>query len=311
VNVATLALNPSLDVSYTIPSLIANQKAHASKFRYDPGGNSINVAKGLQTLGIEVHVFAIIPGDIGNFVKQLLANHLDHWHAITVAGETRVNMTILTDKPSLQYEVDGIGPVIGPRPLKELTEEFVSHCRNGVGVLSGSIPPGVHRNIYAHLSKQLTDNSARAVVDAQSSLLQASLSAGPYLIKPNKYELETLFGITLPTLQDVVREAGILHKEGVANVCVSIDREGAVLVADGGTYYARPPEVPVISTVGSGDSMVAGLLAGLMKGASAGEALRLGVACGTATATKPGTQMFSYADVEKLLPAITVERIEG
>jgi len=147
-------------------------------------------------------------------------------------------------------------------------------------------------------------------VDAQSSLLQAALPEHPFLIKPNHYELEQLCGRKLPTLENVATEAALLHQEeGVENVCVSLGAQGALLVRDDGTYYAAAPEVKVISTVGAGDSMVAGLVAGLVQGWEPVDALRLGVACGSATAAKPGTQIFTRSEAMTLLNQVKAKRL--
>ncbi|MDA8333380.1 MAG: 1-phosphofructokinase family hexose kinase [Peptococcaceae bacterium] len=308
-NVATLTLNPSLDVSYTVPTLVAQQKVHATKLRFDPGGNGVNVARGLKELGIEAQAYMILAGEIGSFLERLLASRLDHLHVVKSSGETRINMTLLTENPWSQYEVDGMGSKISTVVLEEATKQFIDGCKEGLGILTGSVPPGVHRGIYADIGRRLVENSGRVVVDAQPSLLQAALPAKPYLIKPNKYELEILCGTSLPTLEAVVDEAVVLFQEGITNVCVSMDKDGAVLVNDSGVFYARVPPVRVVSTVGSGDSMVAGLVTGLIKGFSAEEVLRLGVACGSATATMPGTQIFSGVGIEELLKDVRVEKL--
>jgi 6-phosphofructokinase 2 len=241
--IATLTLNPTVDVSYTIPGLIADQKVHAAQARYDPGGNGVNVARGLQALGIPTHACLIVAGEIGALLERLLVHRVDHLHAVHVAGETRINCTLLQENPRTQYEVDGIGPKVTGEALDQISTVFLSFSENGVGVLTGSIPPGVHRTVYAKLVRQLRERGGRAVVDAQSSLLQAALPERPFLIKPNRYELELLCGRKLPTLEGMVKEAQLLHAEGVANVCVSLGGDGALLVGESGTYYARAPQV--------------------------------------------------------------------
>jgi len=131
----------------------------------------------------------------------------------------------------------------------------------------------------------------------------------PYLIKPNRYELEILCGRKLPRIEDVAREARALHEEGVEHVCVSLGAEGALFVDDSSTYYARSPQVKVISTVGAGDSMVAGLIFALMQGKESSEVLRFGVACGSATATTPGTRIFTEAEARALMEQISVKKL--
>ncbi|MCL5980397.1 MAG: PfkB family carbohydrate kinase, partial [Gammaproteobacteria bacterium] len=123
----------------------------------------------------------------------------------------------------------------------------------------------------------------------------------PFLIKPNRYELELLRNRQLPRMEDVASEARAIQREGIQYVCVSLGGDGALLVGPAGSYFAKAPAVAVKSTVGAGDSMVGGLVAALAKGQTAGEALRLAVACGSGTAAQPGTALFSHADLEELL----------
>jgi 6-phosphofructokinase 2 len=123
--IATLTLNPSVDVSYTIPGLIADQKVHASQARYDPGGNGINVARGLRMLGIHSHACLIAAGEIGILLERLLAHHVDDPYPVHVEGETRVNCTLLQQQPRVQYEVDGIGPKVTKAALDEISEAFL------------------------------------------------------------------------------------------------------------------------------------------------------------------------------------------
>jgi 6-phosphofructokinase 2 len=308
--IATLTLNPTLDVSYTIPDLIADQKVHATQTRSDPGGNGVNVARGLQALGMHAHACLITAGEIGVLLERLLVHRVDDQYPVQVAGETRINCTLLRQQPRTQYEIDGIGPKVTKAALDKISKAFLRFSENGIGVLTGSVPPGVPHDVYAQLARRLREQNSRAVVDAQSDLLQVALPEHPYLVKPNRYELETLCGKELPKLEDVVREAQNLQQGGVQHVCVSLGAQGALLVEADGTYYAEAPEVTVVSTVGAGDSMVAGLVFGLAQGEEPMQVLRLGVACGSATATKPGTDIFTKHDVTALLDKIEVRRLE-
>ncbi len=308
-SIATLTLNPTLDVSYTVPRLVTDQKAHATGTRYDPGGNGVNVAIGLRSLGVHAHACLITAGEIGTLLTRLLADHAGYLHPVQVNGETRINCTLLQEDPQLQYEVDGVGPRVSEEAIAGISDLFLHFAENGIGVLTGSIPPGVHRDVYARLTRQLREHNARAVVDAQSSLLQAALPERPYLIKPNRYELELLCGRKLPTVKEVAREALLLHQEGVEHVCVSLGGKGALLVDAAGAYYAAAPNINVASTVGAGDSMVAGLLFALAQGEDSAQVLRLGVACGSATAATPGTQIFTESEAGSLLERVSVEKL--
>jgi 6-phosphofructokinase 2 len=307
--IVTLTLNPTVDVSYRIRKLVTDQKAHASETRYDPGGNGVNIARGLVSLGVHAHTCLITGGEIGALLTRLLANHAGYLHTVHVEGETRINCTLLQDDPPLQYEVDGVGPAVTEETMSDISDVFLQYAGNGIGILTGSIPPGVHSDVYAKLTRKLREQNARAVVDAQSKLLQAALPEHPYLIKPNRYELELLCGRKLPSVADVAREARILHREGVEHVCVSLGGEGALLVDDSGTYYAPSPHVNVISTVGAGDSMVAGLIFALTQGEDSVQVLRFGIACGSTTAATPGTRIFTESEATDLVSQISVEKL--
>ncbi|MGC9127558.1 MAG: 1-phosphofructokinase family hexose kinase [Acidithiobacillus sp.] len=299
--IATLTLNPAVDIAYEVDQLVADQKTHARVTRYDPGGNGINVARALKELMVCAHSCCIVAGNVGALLQRLLQHHLDDPHCIDVEGETRINATILQSEPAVQYEVTGIGPRVSSLALAAIRERFLGLCKDGFGVLTGSVPPGVDEHIYADLLRQIRAQGGFGVVDAHGPLLHLAIAERPFLIKPNRYELGLLCGRELPRLEDVAQEGRRLQRQGVEYVCVSLGGDGALLVGPTGSFYARAPTITVRSTVGSGDSMVAGLVAAFARGQRPEEALRLAVACGSGTATQPGTALFSYNALNELL----------
>jgi 6-phosphofructokinase 2 len=308
--VSTLTLNPALDVTYEIPHLVADQKVGALKTRFDPGGNGINVGRALKLLDTSATNCCVLAGEIGVLVERLLRDQLDGLQTVQVQGETRINGTILESSPPAQYEVDGGGPRVESEPLEEIFRDFLDGARGGFGVLTGSLPAGVNEEIYSFLVQRLREHQARAVLDSHGRPLELALSQRPFLIKPNRYELEILCGYPLPDLRAVVKEAQRVHEKGVQYVCVSLGAEGAVLVGGKRPLYARAPGVKVNSTVGAGDSLVAGLVAGFARDEEPAEALRLAVACGSGTAEKPGTGLFNPKEVESLLGSIELHPLD-
>lgn len=299
--IAALTLNPSVDIAYEVPHLVADQKTHATATRYDPGGNGINVARALKELLVCAHSCCIVAGNIGALLQKLLQHQLDDSHCVTVEGETRVNATILQGDPAIQYEITGIGPYASEVALAQVRDAFLGFCQNGFGVLTGSVPPGVDNAFYGQMVERIHAQGGHAVVDAHGPLLAQTLPHRPFLVKPNRYELELLRNRQLPRMEDVAGEARALQREGIRYVCVSLGGDGALLVGPEGSYFAKAPPVAVKCTVGAGDSMVGGLVAALARGQTADEALRLAVACGSGTAAQPGTAIFSHADLEELL----------
>lgn len=307
--IVTLTLNPCVDVSYDIPRLIADQKVHSTATRLDPGGNGINVARALKRLQVPAWACATVAGEIGMLFERLIAGQVDHPHLVRIDGETRINTTLQQQEPRAQYEVSAAGPDIDAAVLDRISAEVLDLAGAGFAVLTGSRSPGVPAGYYAELAAALRERGARAVVDSQGEALARAVTAGPFLIKPNRFELEQLVGRQLPTRDDVIREAEKLQAGGVDWVCVSLGEEGAVLVCADAVYAGRPPVVDVVSTVGAGDSMVAGLISGFVHRADPADALRLALACGSGTSAQPGTELFDPELLPVLQPAARVERL--
>lgn len=306
----TLTLNPAVDATYNIDKLVPDQKAHAQAVRYDPGGNGINVGRALKTLGAHAHNFCVTAGEVGQLFQRLVTPQLEHFHAEHIAGETRINVTLLERQTAAQYEVSAIGPTLSEGHLEKITARFIAQCENGIGIVTGSVPPGVSDTIYGELTTRIRERGGRAVVDTYGALLRHTIPAAPFLIKPNRYELEQYCGKELPTLTDVATEARVLQRNGIDYVAVSLGKEGALLCGPDNTYYAIAPAVKINSTVGAGDSMVAGLVFAFAHQQTPEQALRLGIACGTGTACHPGTDLFSANEIEPLLNAIAMRRLD-
>lgn len=308
--IGVLSLNPAVDMTYEIPRLLAEQKAYAVSTRFDPGGNGINVGRALKSLATLAQNYCVIGGDIGQLLKRLLQAQLDHLDYEAVAGESRINGTLIELSPRQQYEVNGIGPEIPLSQLNALLERFVTHSAQGFGVLTGSLQRTLPPTLYADLTRRIRDAGGRAVVDSHDEALCHAIEAGPFLIKPNRHELETLLGRRLDSLEKVAAEARQLQRRDIDYVCVSLDREGALLIGPDNSYHASTPDVVVRSSVGAGDSMVAALVAAFAHGLAADYALRLGIACAAGTVSQPGTALFTAADVEHYLPAVTVRCLD-
>ena len=308
--ISVLSLNPSLDMTYEVSSLLEDQKAHALATRYDPGGNGINVGRALKRLDTLAHNYCVIAGEIGQLLHRLLGHHLDVVQVEEVAGETRINGTVLERESRVQYEVSGIGPPIPDSQLQTLLDLVTERSHFGFGVLTGSLQKGLSSHLYAELVEKIHAGGGRAVVDAHDEVLRHAVEAGPFLIKPNRHELETLLGQELASIEDVATQARKLQRRGVTYVCVSLGAEGALLTGPDNTHLATAPDVPVDSTVGSGDSLVAGMLAAFAHNSTAEKALCQGVACGAGTVQQAGTELFDSAQLPDLLARVGLRQLD-
>jgi len=192
---------------------------------------------------------------------------------------------------------------------EHLLDQFETHCSEGLGVITGSLQQGLPKDLYAEAVRRVRASGGRAVVDSHNELLLHAIKAQPFLIKPNRFELEALVGQPLTNQQDIVREARQLQERGVTWVCVSMGAEGALLVTSSSVLKGEAPSVPVISTVGAGDSMVAGMAGLLAQGAADRDALREGIACSAATVMQPGTELFDKETVDRLRGEVRVTQL--
>ncbi|OYV37768.1 MAG: carbohydrate kinase, partial [Thiomonas sp. 20-64-5] len=227
----TLTLNPCVDVSYDVTRLIEDQKVHANTNRIDPGGNGINVARALKRLQTPAQACAVLGGEIGDLFMRLVAGQIDQLHSVRIDGETRINVTLQQLQPRAQFEVSGIGPQLDAATLQHITDTVLRLTGSGYAVLTGSRMPGVPTDYYAVLIRKLRAQGARAVVDAQGEMLEQALIAKPFLIKPNRFELEQFLRRSLPDQAAVVAAAQSVCARGVHWVCVSLGSEGAVLAS--------------------------------------------------------------------------------
>ncbi|MGB5474619.1 MAG: hexose kinase [Gammaproteobacteria bacterium] len=306
-DIAVLAHNPAVDISYEVAQLVADRKVRADRTRYFPGGNGINVARALAELATPFRCCSVVGGESGDLLLRLLGDRFeDNYSIFRVAGETRVNATLLQKSPPTQYEVDSCGPEIPPEILDAMDRCFLADCGKGFGVLSGSNPPGVPDSHRRLLAEQLGAQGGRAVVDAYGPVLQEALQANPYLLRLNRYVLEMTTMRRLESIEVVAAAARELQQGGVEIVCISLGADGAILAEAQNSYHCAAPRMHVQSTVGCGDALLAGLVSAAAHGADAQAMLRLGVVCGTATAAHPGTELFSIEEIEPLSARVQV-----
>jgi 6-phosphofructokinase 2 len=194
-------------------------------------------------------------------------------------------------------------------PAGKLRENEWKQCLNALNeikdvdfiVVSGSLPPGVPLGIFAQLTESAKRKNARLIVDISGNALKEAVIQGVYLIKPNLAELSALVGLSSIHIDQVEEIAkNVIHQYKCEVIVVSLGKEGAMLITRDEIYRVSPPKVKVKSTVGAGDSMVAGIVYSLTKGSNLKQALQYGVACGTAATMNPGTGLCHKEDADGL-----------
>lgn len=309
-NIVTLSLNPAVDLAYRVKQLLNDHKCSSDASRYDPGGNGVNVSRAFKLLGIEAYTCCVLAGESGEMLRSLLDKQVDHIEALDVPGNTRINCTIHQLRPPDEFTVAGIGPELSSEHVLQINERFLELSKNGLGILTGSLPPSVDSSIYTTLGKKLQENNAKVVIDAKSRILADSLNIKPFLIKPNKHELELLAGKTLPSVSALAQRTRELQQQGVENICVSLGNEGAIFTNKDNSYYSPAPRIHPVCSIGAGDAMLAGIIVALIEGRTAEDVLRLGIACGTSTTAQPGTVLFNPDSLRSVMDEIEVTRLD-
>ena len=265
------------------------------------GGKGINVSGVLAQLGVESVALGFIAGETGAWLERGLTAQGLHTDFIWLeSGMTRINVKI---KAGQETELNGAGPNIPESAMQALEAKLDALQKDDVLILAGSIPACLPQSTYERLLARLQGRGVRAVVDATQDLLLKVLPYKPFLIKPNNHELSEIVGHELTTDDEIVAAAAGLQAQGARNVLVSMAGDGALLLDENGAVHRIGcPKGKVVNSVGAGDSMVAGFVAGYLHTGDYRYALRLGTACGSATAFSVG--LATKVEIDRLLETI-------
>ncbi len=303
--ILTVTLNPCIDKSSNMEKLKPDSKLRCTEVVNEPGGGGINVSKALKKL--EVASVALFPagGHNGNMLCSLLKEEGILFHAVDTKVETRENWVMLDESTNNQYRFTFPGREVQQDTIVTLVDHIRGFSPAYV-VASGSLPPGLPDYFYGLIVKQSKAVGAKCIVDTSGPALQALKGKGAYLIKPNIGELCKMLEVEWLDKEEVPDAARQAIKDGYAElIAISMGPLGAWIVSQEEQYFAQAPEVPKRSTVGAGDSMVAGMTHMLQQGRSLQEVISFGVACGSAATMNEGTQLFNKDDAERLYKIIT------
>lgn len=294
----TITFNPALDYITQVENFKIGKINRTKAEKILPGGKGLNVSIVLNNLKIKNTAIAFIGGFTGEELKNKIENYGIGTDFIKVTdGITRINIKINSDE---ETAINGQGPQIMEKEIKELLEKIDKMKNNDIVVISGNIPNGVPKTIYETICEKLAKKEILYIVDATRELLINVLRYKPFLIKPNKEEIEETFNVKLNNIEEIKTYARKLQEMGAQNVLVSLGGEGALLISkDKKEYYSKAPKGKVINTVGAGDSMVAGFLTGFLKTNKYENALKMGIATGSASAFSEN--LATEEDVEKIL----------
>jgi tagatose 6-phosphate kinase len=298
--------NSALDKLADVDRVERGAVLRLRNLRAAPGGKGLHVALACATLGEQTRLVGLIDDSHRALFERVLAPAGVEFVGITIGDSIRTCFA-LRDAGGRTTELLEPGPTVPEQVAATLMDSFITEAQNAdLAVLSGSLPVGLGVDTYARLIRGA--GSTRLLVDASGEVLAASLSAAPLLVKPNREEAAQLVGFSVDTWEAASRAAVLIGRRGPTIVVVSLGAQGAFIHTEGRSLRVRAPVLDVTNAVGAGDCLIGGFAVGLVRRWSLEECARFAVACGSAKVRHPQTGILRAADVEALLPTITVER---
>lgn len=285
--VYTVTLNPAVDYLMRLDNLKINKINRSVGETVTFGGKGINVSLILNELSIASIATGFTAGFTGVALEEGIAcENIKSDFVRLGSGMTRINVKLRTGN---ETDINASGPNVTKDDIDRLMQKLSTVKSGDIVVLSGSVPPTMPKNIYQDIMVALKDKGVRFVVDAEGQVLIDTLKCKPFLIKPNKEEIEAIFGQSVATKEKALEYALKLKEMGAENVIVSLGKDGAVLADSlGKQHFMSAKSGTCLNTVGAGDSMVAGFIAGYLETNDFEYALKLGTAAGSATAASDG-----------------------
>lgn len=309
-DILTLTMNPAVDVFTSIDKVIPGHKLRCASAQTHPGGGGINVARVLHRLGADVLALHVSGGATGRVLRELLNHEHIPAQAIEIAGETRESFTAHETSTGQDFRFVLPGPTLSESECLNCLNELARHGTPRYVIASGSLPPGVPDDFYAQMATRARQQGSQFVIDSSGAALAAALQAGVDLVKPSLRELRDLTGLPLATESEWCDAARGLIRQGQARIiALSLGEDGALLVTDQQAWRARALKVDVASTIGAGDSFLAGLVWALNQQHDMAQALRYAMAAGAAALLTPGTSLCQLADIQRLLQDVQAQLI--
>tara|TARA_R110002051_G_scaffold26108_3_gene63077 strand:- start:4448 stop:5413 length:966 start_codon:yes stop_codon:yes gene_type:complete len=300
--IITLTVNPAIDKSTTVAGIQPNSKLRCEVPVYEAGGGGINVSRVINELGGNSLCMYMAGGPTGNQLRDMLIDLDIQQQVIPIAGWVRENLSVTDTINNQQYRFGMPGPIVNEYECKNTLRQLESVLSEGdFLVASGSLCPGMPVDFFAKVSKIAQKENAKLILDTSGEALLKGAQAGVYLLKPNLGELAALCGVKTISFLDVESIAKDFIRNNACEVLViSLGSQGALMVTNDVVEHIAAPIVYQKSTIGAGDSMVAGMVHAMANGKSMTDMVKYGVACGTAATMTEGTQLCKKKDVEEL-----------
>lgn len=301
----TLTLNPAVDYYIDMESFEEGDLNKVNNAYTLAGGKGINVSKVLKNFNIESIALGFCGGFTGDYIKKDIKECGIKENFIYLEEATRINIKLKTSKS--ESEIAGKSPNISKEKVHELLNYIKNNIKeNDILVLSGSVPNSIESSIYKDIISNANKN-IKVILDAIDEAFKIGLREKVFLTKPNKKELGEYFNKKIESTDDIIKYARELIKDGSKNVIVSLGKDGSVLVTENEVYIGNAPKGKLISSVGAGDSMVAGIVYGLSNNLSIVDSYKYAIASGSSTACSE--MLTTFENMNKFLEKVEIKKI--
>ncbi len=303
-NIVTLTLNPAYDIHCSCASFYAEKENFVSVLSREAGGKGVNISRALTTNGTENTALVVLGSENALDFKNRLKQDNINYIPVMLNGRIRENITIHpTAAPETRISFSGfkVDDSLCDTVYSAL-EDYVSD--KTIITFTGSLPSGLNMSKVKSLLKKWKKAGAKIVIDSRSFTLSDLTEIKPWLIKPNQEEISHYLKREINSFEEVIASAKSLHSEGIENVMISLGSKGALLVCSEGAFVAKPPKINPVSTIGAGDSSIAGFVAAAKDGKSLADCLKNAMAFGNSACLTEGTRPPEPAAVREVLEKI-------
>jgi 6-phosphofructokinase 2 len=304
----TVTLNPILDRIVEVEELIYDDVNMVVEEQKYPGGKGIDVSRVIKELGGQSIAMGFVGGYNGLEIVGRLVNEGIICDFTKIHNETRAQITIFQRKKKVQTLLGTLCPAISQIEVDEFFRKVQEIPANSYVVITGNIPQGMSDSFYAQLITTLKERDIKVILDTDEEALKRGVNAGPYIIKPNIHEFSRLLETNVSEIEDIIKYARP-YEDKIKYIVVSMGAKGVVGISKEGNYHVIPPKINVRSSTGAGDSLVAGIIFALSENAPFEDALALGVACGTASALNPRSDLCNLNDINMIKKEVLIKII--
>lgn len=305
-----LALNPSVDKYFEVNNLRIGELNRTENKKISVGGKGINVAKYINILKGKCIVYGFIGGYNGELIDDYCMQNGIRTNFYKIKEQNRENIKLIDKSTKILTEINEAGPNVTYQEFEQLKKDILSDfTENDILICTGSIPKNLDNSVYSDFIASINNIGGKAILDAEGDLLKNGIKSLPYLIKPNLFELESIFYKKVDNINDLVNYSKKFLDDGIKKVVISLGEKGSFFAESNEYLYVKPINVDIKNQVGAGDSMVAALAFALENNLKFADKIKLAVALATLSVSYEKTEDIDVKKIDDFIKLVNIHKI--